>query len=151
MKKYLNYAALFFSIIAIDQFTKWLVLTYIKNKVTILPFLSLQLVFNRGISWGLFHSNQAMQFGLVTTAIISIVLLLAWITINRWKQGKLIFGETLVLAGAVSNLLDRFFFHGVIDFILLSYKGWSWPYFNIADMSIVIGVFIMLYVYTRDK
>ena len=151
MKKWLNWAGLFFSIIALDQATKWLVLTYVKKNITILPFVSFQLVFNRGISWGLFHSNQATQFALVTTAIISIIVLLAWVTINRWKQGKSIFGETLVLAGAISNLLDRFFFHGVIDFILLSYKGWSWPYFNLADMSIVIGVFIMLFFHTREN
>ena len=151
MKKWINNTALFFSIIALDQFTKWLALVYAQKDIVLLPFLSFRVVFNRGISWGLLHTDKKAQFIMVTALIISIIGLLAWITVKRWKRGKTIVGEVLVLAGAISNLLDRFFFHGVIDFISLSYNGWSWPYFNIADISIVVGVILMCYTYLKEK
>ena len=62
-----------------------------------------------------------------------------------------IVGEVMVVAGAVSNLIDRVLHHAVVDFIELSYKGWSWPVFNIADCCIVIGVFLLIFKAYQSK
>ncbi len=70
--------------------------------------------------------------------------MLAFYTYLRWRKGFWIGGECFVLAGSLSNIVDRIIYHGVLDFILLSFNTWSWPVFNIADMAIVFGVGIMI-------
>ena len=63
--------------------------------------------------------------------------------IERKKAGDIILGQVLVVAGGFGNLCDRVWYGYVIDFIHVHYKQWSYPYFNVADMCIVVGVFII--------
>ena len=53
--------------------------------------------------------------------------------------------EVAVIAGASSNIIDRFWYGGVVDFILLEYEQWSWPLFNVADIVIVGGIIVMVF------
>ena len=69
----------------------------------------------------------------------------------RWILGKNILGEIFVLSGAISNIIDRFYYHGVIDFISLHWKKYYWPIFNLADLFIVLGVFLMLFYVIKEK
>ena len=85
------------------------------------------------------------QFLVVSIVITGITLALASYTAIRAMNHQLIFGEILVLAGSCSNLIDRFIYGGVVDFILLSYGDWSFPVFNCADVCIVIGIGLMLF------
>ena len=55
------------------------------------------------------------------------------------QKGKSITGFLLILSGALSNVLDRVVYHGVIDFIVVHYGNWYWPTFNIADVAIEFG------------
>ena len=55
-----------------------------------------------------------------------------------------------MLAGACSNIIDRFVYCGVIDFIVITIGGWTCPVFNIADVSIIVGVTFMLWINYRD-
>ena len=57
----------------------------------------------------------------------------------------------MILAGGCSNLYDRFYWPGVIDFIHMHVKHWYFPAFNIADTSIVIGVLLMLYSFVAHE
>ena len=66
-----------------------------------------------------------------------------YLAYQRYRKHELIIGELLVIAGAGSNIMDRIRMGGVIDFIKLSAGDFVWPLFNIADICIVIGVFIM--------
>lgn len=52
---------------------------------------------------------------------------------------------TFVLSGAVGNMYDRFFYGSVVDFILVSYKTYYWPAFNVADMSITFGIGLWIF------
>jgi len=141
MKK-ITYAVLAAAIIAADRMSKNYLLTI--KKVDLTSWLTLDLSFNRGISWGLFHSSDFYSFFILSFLIGLFILALSHYTYQRAQQGFNIVGETLVLAGACSNFLDRIFYHGVIDFIVFSYKGFYWPSFNIADAAIVVGAFIMI-------
>ena len=66
--------------------------------------------------------------------------MLMFYTYTRWKIDAIIWPYILVLGGAISNIVDRILYGGVIDFIELSCYGWSWPIFNIADMIIVFSI-----------
>jgi len=139
------YIILFACVAILDRVTKYLALTYCDEIPKTDSFLSWCISFNRGISWGMFHSDNEWQFFTVSGIIIGITLILASYTIIRYINYQSIVGETLVLAGSFSNLIDRFMYGGVVDFILLSYGGWSFPIFNCADVCIVLGVGLMLF------
>ncbi len=135
---------LFILIGLIDQLSKQHIMQYAKQKYylnTLLAFTPPTL--NRGISGGMLHFTSTTGFIVLTILILFIILGFALYTYRRWSAGCTIIGETFVLAGALSNLLDRVLYHGVVDFILLQYAQWSFPVFNIADAAITIGVIIM--------
>ncbi len=105
------------------------------------PCLSFDLVVNRGVSWGLFATDSMLGFALMGVLIGGITALLAYYMYTRWQAGFSVVGELFIVAGSVGNLIDRLFYHGVIDFIRLSWGQFTWPIFNIADCCIVLGVF----------
>jgi len=143
IKHIILYALVFGAIIILDRITKLWALTNLKYPRQLAPFLSLELVFNRGISWGMFNQSGSLAFSGITLAIIVVIVFLSWYAYQRLRSGHMILGECMVIAGALSNTIDRFLYQGVIDFILFSYAHWSFPVFNIADCAIVLGVAYM--------
>lgn len=104
----------------------------------------IDVVLNRGISWGIGNSAALAPFVGITIALLLIIAVLMWYAYQR-RLNYLIVGECMVIAGAISNVIDRFVYGGVVDFIAVHCAGWEFPVFNIADAAIVIGVLIMLW------
>lgn len=144
IKRAWAYGLLGVVLLAIDRISKYSAVRWCTQRCSINPYLSFDVVYNRGTSWGLFHSHSDFFFGLVTLGVMAITGVLLAYTIVRFRAGYVIVGEAMVIAGSVSNIIDRFFYQGVIDFIELSYHGWFWPSFNGADVFIVLGVILML-------
>lgn len=128
----------------IDRVTKSLMLWHGEQEIQIFPFASLKLCFNRGISWGILHSQGMLKFVIVIVMTLLITCGLLWYAIRQWKTGRAVWWETLVISGAVSNLFDRFMHNGVVDFVACSYGRFVFPSFNFADACIVIGVIGMM-------
>lgn len=139
-----GYGLLAMGIFLLDRVTKWMALVYLQGEYRINNLISFDLVMNRGISWSMFHSTSQAVFILLSCMITAIIVFLAHYTLMRWHQGELIIGEVLTLAGAISNLIDRVWYGGVIDFIQLSVGSWNFPVFNGADIFIVTGIGIMV-------
>jgi signal peptidase II len=139
--KIFQYFFLFSFCFGLDRWTKWWALS---NNVDfqVYPFLDFFLLWNRGISWGIFSNTSPYGFFMLTIVIFLIIGLFTYYAFyNQWyKRNEIIFLEILVIAGAVSNFFDRCIFGGVIDFIQLHVGDWYWPTFNLADMFIVVGV-----------
>ncbi len=132
-------------IVLIDQNSKWIALYYWRSYTAITNFLSFQVTLNRGISWGLLpqaETNTLLFLG-VSICIMLLTFGLAVYAVKRYKKGYAAYGELLVIAGSVSNIIDRCIHKGVIDFIIVHWGDYVWPVFNLADMAIVCGVFIM--------
>lgn len=131
-------------ILLLDRITKYMALglkaPYIQNK-----FLYFELYFNRGISWGLFSSDSSLPFILVSTIIILITIAFGIYAYVRYKNNYNILPELILISGAISNIMDRFYYGGVIDFIILHINNLTWPAFNIADMAIVLSVLFMVF------
>lgn len=145
-KKLYGYLCLGTLIFLLDRVTKMAALAWCSESAYIVnSFLSFQLFFNRGVSWGMFHSDSDVIFVGVSLIIVGITALLSWHAYKHYKQGYAIFAETCIIAGSFSNLVDRALYHGVIDFIILSYNNVSWPVFNVADAVIVFGVGILIF------
>jgi lipoprotein signal peptidase len=145
IKKKWFYGILFSGIFILDRISKYLALNYAKHAPKSDSLISWYLSFNRGISWGLFHSDNELLFFAVSILVTGVTVGLASYTFIRHMNHQPIIGEILVLAGSCSNLLDRFFYGGVVDFILVSYRGWSFPIFNCADVFIIIGIICILF------
>jgi signal peptidase II len=134
----------------IDRLTKQWAMVHAINGISINQFLSFDLVFNRGVTAGLLQSDSPIWFGLLSFIIAGIIGGLCVYTWYRWSQGNLILGEVLTIAGALSNVIDRYQFGGVIDFIHVNFHGYSFPIFNVADVCIVLGVAVMFLLHMKD-
>ena len=132
------------SVVFLDRFTK----IYFSHSLSlneswplIRGILHFTLVHNTGIAFGLFK-NQGIVF--IIIPVIAIVLLVFNIYYYRNNQEDLsrtyIVAFSLILAGAIGNLIDRIYFGYVIDFIDFR----IWPVFNLADSAITVGAVIIL-------
>lgn len=128
----------------VDRSTKFFALRHFTTEYVVNPYLYFQLMFNRGISWGMFNTLHTATFIGVTLIVVSITGIMGWYAYNRLKQGYTIVGELLVLTGSFSNIIDRLWYGGVIDFIGLQYGSWYFPVFNVADAAVVLGIGILL-------
>lgn len=153
MRKYLwlvMYSAIGLLTFFLDRITKQWAMANAVDGVEINQFLSLDLVFNRGVTAGLLQSDSPVWFAILSFIIGAIIVGLSLYMIYRWHNGRCVIAEMLTISGAVSNLIDRYLYNGVVDFIHITFYGYSFPIFNIADMCIVLGVAIMFLVHMKD-
>src|ERR1700758_5077486 len=106
---------------ALDQATKlWLLFSFdlpAKGAIRLTPFLDLVLVWNRGISYGLFQQEGPLgQWALLAIKIAAVALL--WIWLARANSRLTAFALGLIIGGAIGNAIDPFFHEGVADFVL---------------------------------
>jgi signal peptidase II len=136
----------------LDQASKlWLLYIFkitTEARVRITPFLDLVLVWNRGISYGLFQQQGvAGQWGLLAFKAVAIVLLWLWLARTGSRLTAVVLG--LITGGAVGNAIDAFIHPGVLDFVLFHITtdsvNFNWYVFNLADTAIVAGVAGLLY------
>ena len=144
------YALLGVCVFYIDRITKTWAMINALDGIEINRFLSLDLVINRGVTAGMLQSDNPFWFTVLSVIIGVIILGLSAYTCYRWYQGYAIIGEVLTIAGAVSNLLDRYWFQGVIDFLHVTFLNYSFPIFNCADVCIVLGVAIMFFMHLQE-
>ena len=113
------------------------------EKIYVNEYLDFILVFNTGISYGLFSGGGDFQkWILISLSILIIIFLLSLIRNESTILSKL--SISFIIGGALGNVLDRFTYGAVVDFISLHAKGFSWYIFNIADMFIVLGVILFI-------
>lgn len=114
------------------------------DAVPVLPFFDLVMVWNRGISYGLFPAS-----GLLGTVILSVLSVVAVAALSRWLWSTaslvLAAGLGLVIGGALGNLIDRLVYQQVADFFHFHVGRYDWYVFNIADCAITVGVVALLY------
>ena len=131
---------------AIDLSTKWLVVELVMDpprRIPVFPFFDLVLVFNRGISFGFFSGLGDLGpviLSVITAGIIGFLFIWLW----RAMHLKETIGITMIIGGAIGNLIDRIHDGTVTDFINLYVDQYHWPVFNGADVFISIGAFLLL-------
>lgn len=114
-----------------------------KGRVSVTSFLDLVMVWNRGISYGLLEQDHAGgRWLLIAVGVGGAVLFVWWLWSTRGLLAALSLG--LVIAGAVSNVIDRLVHGAVADFFLFHVGRFEWYVFNVADAWIVAGVIGLL-------
>ena len=140
-------------IIIIDQLTKHLAIKYLKGQspvVLIKNFLSLHYTENAGAAFGILQEKR-MLFVIITTIFL---LVISFYIIKYFNELSLIskIGASVLLGGAIGNYIDRVRHGFVVDFISVKItKTYDFPVFNIADMFIVVGTILIVYVVIFDK
>jgi len=143
-----NWLWLSFFVVLLDQATKALVVGAIKGKasVQLLPILDIVYLQNEGAAFSLLHDAGGWQrwFFIGLALLVSVVLMLWLRKLRATEQAILAIGLSLVLGGALGNVIDRVWHSYVIDFIYFHWKDWYFPAFNIADSAITIGAGCLL-------
>ena len=134
--------------LAADQFHKWWMIEIYrigeKGKVVLTPFLDLVMVWNPGISYGLFRQDgPAGQIMLAAIAGLAAAALGLWLA--RLQSPLMAVAIGLIIGGAAGNAIDRLRYGAVADFFSFHAAGYYWYIFNIADVAIVAGVIALLY------
>ena len=147
IKEYLFVAVSAVSVLLIDFLSKNKIISIFKDgiveKIYVNEYLDFILVFNTGISYGLFSGGGDFQkWILISLSILIIIFLLSLIRNESTILSKL--SISFIIGGALGNVLDRFTYGAVVDFISLHAKGFSWYIFNIADIFIVLGVILFI-------
>jgi len=137
---------LFFFVFILDRISKILILNIAEHTtevdIYINSFLSLYLVWNKGIGFGLLSFSEEAIYNSITFLIILINL--AIIYLIYIEKGKKIYFLIMILGGSFGNLFDRIYYNAVPDFIDLNYKGFHWFIFNVADIFITVGIICLI-------
>ena len=130
-------------VIAADQLSKWYILDVVgiagRDPITVTSFFKLVMVWNYGISFGMFAMpNTIMPY--VLKGIALGVILALWVICHREEQRFELYCYAVIIGGALGNVIDRVRFGAVADFFYLHVGQYGWPAFNIADAAIFCGV-----------
>ena len=135
-----------FCIFLVDRISKILIVNKVyqlgQNQIFSSKFINIELIWNKGIAFGLLSFSRPSIYHLVTMIII-IVIIFVLIMIFK-SQGLEKFSYIFISGGAIGNLFDRIFYKAVPDFIDLHVNDFHWFIFNIADIFITIGVLYLI-------
>jgi signal peptidase II len=113
------------------------------DRIEVLPFFDVVMVWNRGISYGLFQAGSTAG-----TIALSVFQLAAAIGLTWWlfriHDRLLAAAVGLLIGGALGNVIDRIFYGAVADFFYFHVGDRGWYVFNVADAAITIGVILLL-------
>ncbi len=147
MRKPLIWLFLSFLIISVDQATKLWAETRLSDGsvIDVLPVLNFALAYNTGAAFSFLADAGGWQkFFFSGVAIVVSVYLTYAISQAKVSEKQLVVAYSLVIAGALGNLIDRIRIEKVVDFIHVFYQSWHFPYFNVADMAITVGAILMI-------
>lgn len=151
--KWLSISAL---VIIFDQITKWLIVLNLEefDRIPILPFFNIVRAHNKGAAFSFLSDAGGWQHWLfIGLAIVVSIMIIGMLTEIKSKARRLEgIALSLILGGAIGNVIDRLIHGYVVDFLDVYVGGYHWPAFNVADSAICIGAALFLiYVLSSTK
>lgn len=148
-EKYRLVTFLFLFTLLSDQLSKLFVVKslHLGGSINVFSFFNIVRVQNRGVTFGLLSGT----FQPIVLVILSMVVV--WFLVDYARKNKNYRPPvSLIIGGAVGNVIDRIVHKSVVDFLDFHLGSYHWPAFNIADSAIVIGVFVLLLIsYSEGK
>ncbi len=139
---------------ALDQTSKWAVVHGMSLQEAqphkVLPFMDVTLIWNKGISYGLFDSSGDVGRWVLSLLAVVAILYFLWL-IKIGASRRIGMAYALIAGGALGNLVDRLWYGAVVDFISLHAAGFYWYVFNLADIWISLAVIILVYDIMRGE
>ncbi len=112
------------------------------TSIEVLPFFNVVMVWNSGISFGMFNDGTSTMFLIILPLVITAFFMVWLFRSASWLQGAAI---ALVIGGAIGNVIDRVRFGAVIDFLDFHIGDIHYPAFNIADSCVVVGIGLLIF------
>jgi len=144
--KYLIVSSIVVITVLLDQLTKFFVEKQVRmfEVIPVIPgFFNLTRVRNKGAAFSVLSTApdvfRSVFFVTITLVAVVVIILLIWKTHERLP----VVAFSLIMGGAVGNVIDRVHFGEVVDFIQWYYKSYFWPSFNVADSAISVGVVLL--------
>jgi signal peptidase II len=155
------YLAVVFGVIALDQFTKALVLGSFPGITPGLrPYspvevwgdvFRLTFIYNTGAAFGL-HLGESSRWVFMTLAAVAVVVLWFMFRGTSWSDRPRLFAIASVTGGAIGNVIDRVrSSRGVIDFLDFGVGDVRWPVFNVADIAVTVGALLLAFSLWREE
>ena len=147
LKKHLVDFSIIIFIFLIDRTSKLLIIgspeTYEQYGISVTSFLNFNLIWNEGIAFGLFSFDEKLYYNFLTIFICLITVVIIWLMFRSGGFEKLSY--IMIIGGSLGNIFDRIFYSKVPDFIDIHINNFHWFIFNVADIFISLGVFILIY------
>lgn len=133
-------------IVALDQVTKIWFDSHLHyaERLTVLPFFDFTLLYNRGAAFSFLAGGEGWQRWLFTGIAIAAIGLIIHLLRRHASQTLFCASLMLILGGAAGNVIDRLIYGHVIDFLLFYWNSWFFPAFNVADICITCGAFLLI-------
>lgn len=149
MKRNMPFFILILVLLAIDQITKAIIAATIPfyGSVRVIPgFFAFSHIHNKGAIFGIFSQTGSLLITILLTAasLLALGMVIFYFFKTPPSQKPMKISLTLILAGAVGNLIDRVVRGYVIDFLEVHVKSFYWPTFNVADSCISIGALLLV-------
>lgn len=146
-KRFFSISATIVLILFFDQLSKIFIINYFQTNNSIIyltSFLNFELIWNEGIAFGLLSFENSKVYNFISIIILLVVLIILFV-IYKTKNYTVYF-YSMIVGGALGNLLDRVRYSSVPDFIDFHIGEFHWFIFNIADIFISIGVICLIMV-----
>ncbi|MCC7487853.1 MAG: lipoprotein signal peptidase [Burkholderiales bacterium] len=153
MKSARYWLALAALVVVLDQFTKYLARLALSpgEAVVIAPFFNLTLVFNTGAAFSFLSDQAGWQRALFIVIALAASAWIVWLLARHPEERRFAAALTLVLGGAIGNVIDRILTGAVVDFLDFHALGYHWPAFNVADSSIFCGAVLLAWDALRQR
>lgn len=147
MTKTGSWLALSALIVAADQLAKYAAVQFLAGGklVAVTPFFNLVLVYNRGAAFSILSDAAGWQRGLFIAIALVASAWIVWLLSRHASHRLFALALSLVLAGALGNVIDRVAVGAVIDFLDVHALGYHWPAFNVADSAITCGAVLLIW------
>ncbi len=135
------------AIVLADQLTKLAVVRSFAfgERLAVVPGLfDLTLLFNRGAAFSFLAGAGGWQRWFFTGLGVAAAVFIVWLLARHGSQRLFAFSLTLILGGAIGNVIDRIVRGQVVDFLLVYWQRWHWPAFNVADSAITVGALLLI-------
>ena len=134
--------------IVVDQWSKWAIMRRFEEfeTLTLLPVLDISRWHNRGAAFSFLAGAGGWQRWLFTGFAVGVSIVIGvWLRrLDSGSQKRLACALTLVMGGAIGNVIDRLVHGYVVDFLDVHWAGWHFPAFNAADSAITLGAACLL-------
>jgi len=148
-----SWLALAAFIVAVDQLTKYLVVRSFApgESVPLTSFFNMVLVHNPGAAFSFLSDQAGWQRGFFIAIALAASVWIVYLLVRHPRERLFALALTLVLAGAVGNVIDRILIGAVVDFLDFHAFGYHWPAFNVADSAITCGAVLLAWDALRPR
>ncbi|WP_246770343.1 signal peptidase II, partial [Bordetella pertussis] len=114
------------------------------ERLNVLPFFDFTLLYNRGAVFSFLASEEGWQRWFFTALGVGASIVIVWLLRRTAGQPRFSLALTLIMGGALGNVIDRVAYGHVVDFLLFYWRDWHYPAFNLADVAITCGAVLLV-------